>query len=147
MEELIGLARRHESLATLRAINMLDGLLLELADVRHSTQLPEDPWLQKVLARLDAEWNPDLAAVANTFGLSETALRRRFKQATGLTMQQHVLQRRMAAARALLSDTDLPLKAIAAQLNYQNVYFFSRQFRQLCGVPPGVFRSSRVGRK
>lgn len=146
MDELIALARRPESLARLRAINMLEGLLLELADARQSATLPEDPWLQRVLERLDAEWSPDLSALAASFGLSETALRRRFKHSTGITMQQHVLQRRMAAARALLADTDLPLKAIAAQLGYQNVYFFSRQFRQLCGVPPGVFRSSRASR-
>jgi AraC-like DNA-binding protein len=43
----------------------------------------------------------------------------------------------------LLTETDLPLKAVAERLGYDSVYFFARQFRQIAGVPPGVFRRSR----
>jgi transcriptional regulator GlxA family with amidase domain len=53
------------------------------------------------------------------------------------------LQSRIAAARHLLSDTDLPIKQIAARLGYSNVYFFSRQFTAMAGVSPGIYRTSR----
>lgn len=50
----------------------------------------------------------------------------------------------MVRARALLADTDLTLAALAARLGCENPYFFSRQFKQQVGVPPGVYRRSRV---
>jgi AraC-like DNA-binding protein len=77
-------------------------------------------------------------------GLSLTALRRRFKEATGMPLHTWVLQHRVAQARTLLSESDLPLKAIALQLGYNNVYFFARQFKQMTGVAPGHYRKSRL---
>ena len=74
-------------------------------------------------------------------GLS--TLRRRFKIATGSTLHQYVMQRRMGRAKELLGQTELPLKAIAAQLGFSDVYFFSSQFRQQVGVAPAAYRKSR----
>lgn len=145
MDELYDLFRRSGRFARLRAVNRLESLVLELAEARVGQDEP-DPWLGEVLKHLDSEETPDLGKLGAEFGLSATALRRRFKAATGLTMQDHVLQKRIAAARALLSDTDLPLKAIAARLGYKNEFFFSRQFRAMTGVAPGAFRKSgRLG--
>jgi AraC family transcriptional activator FtrA len=60
-------------------------------------------------------------------------------------MHDHVLQSRLASARTLLAETDLPLKAISERLGYDSVYFFARQFRQRIGVTPGLYRKSRQG--
>jgi len=57
----------------------------------------------------------------------------------------YLLQCRATSARRLLGETDLPIKSIAQQLGYRDVYFFSRQFRQMTGVPPAVYRHSRHG--
>lgn len=141
MENLISLVRKGERLARLRAINGLEAVLLELAEARQGSW--GNPWLQSVLARLDSENPPGLPQLAHEMGLSPTALRRRFKATAGVSMQEHRLQSRLAAARALLTDTDMPLKAIAARLGYKNEFFFSRQFRNHVGVAPGAFRKSR----
>ena len=140
MDEIIVWVRQSQQLSRWRAINALESLLLELAQARQSLNAP-DAWLESVLQRLDA--GADLKNLAHELGMSPTLLRRRFKAATGLTMQDHVLQKRLAMARALLADTDLPLKAIAAQLGYSSEAFFSRQFKAHSGVAPGAFRRSR----
>jgi AraC-like DNA-binding protein len=57
----------------------------------------------------------------------------------------YVLQCRANAARQLLTETDLPVKLIARQLGYQDVFFFTRQFRKFTGVPPALYRKSRQG--
>jgi len=51
----------------------------------------------------------------------------------------------VAKARQMLGETELPLKTIADRLGYRDVYFFSRQFRKLSGVPPAAYRRSRQG--
>ena len=139
MDGITDLVRSAERLARWRAINALETLLLELAQARHLPGAP-DAWLEEVLGHLDA--GADLKSLGAQMGMSPTLLRRRFKAATGLTMQDHVLQKRLASARALLSDTEMPLKAIAAQLGYSSEAFFSRQFKAHTGVAPGAFRRS-----
>lgn len=143
VDELIDWARRGDQLARARAINGIERLLLELAEARAPVREP-NPWLEDILSRLERDYTPNLSKVVGEIGLSETALRRRFKAATGQTMQEWVLDRRISAARVLLADSDLPLKAIAAQLGYANEYFFSRQFKGLTGIAPGAFRKSRL---
>jgi AraC-like DNA-binding protein len=150
-DEMIEQSHRPDSWGQSRAVNLLEQLLIELAEARALVPSCE-PWLEDVLLRLpDYSGNiplpagdePDYARLADELGMSLGTLRRRFKAATGITLHTHVLQSRIAAARRLLSETDLPLKSIASQLGYNNVYFFSRQFSEMVGVTPGVFRKSR----
>ena len=142
MDELIGWARRGDALARRRTINGLEGLLLQLAEARQD--LGGDAWLADVLARLEEQNAPDLTLLARELGLSDTLLRRRFKAATGQTLQEWIIGRRIRAAQILLSDSDWPLRAVAARLGYRNEYFFSRQFKTVVGVAPGAFRKSRL---
>jgi AraC-like DNA-binding protein len=151
--EMVDHSRRGDHWGRLRAINMLEHLLLELAEARVAAPARE-PWLERVLEQLAVNVEAaessatstsalNYAALAREAGCSLTVLRRRFKAATGATMHSYVVQSRIAAARALLAETDLPIKAIADRLGYNNVYFFSRQFRAQAGVAPGQFRKSR----
>ena len=101
-------------------------------------------WLDELLDDLHSgDFSPDYSRLATRYGLSLTTLREQFKAATGTTMHDYVLQNRMVAARTLLHETDLPLKAIADQLGYNDVFYFSRQFRRFVGVTPGGYRQSR----
>lgn len=140
-DEIIFLVRRGDYWGNLRAINLVEQMLLELAEARSGLQ-KQDAWLRQVLERLESE--TDYTLLANDLGMSMASLRRKFKAATGVPLHAWVLQNRVAAARSLLLESDLPLKAIAAKLGYNNVYFFARQFRQIAGVAPGVYRKSRL---
>ena len=143
-DTLIGLAQRTDRWGRLRGINLLEQLLLELAEAR-AAPTSDETWLEQALARLDntAAFSPDYIALASVLGLGLSTLRRRFREATGMSLHDYVLQARMASALRLLSETDLPIKAVADRLGYDNVYFFARQFRQRVGVPPGLYRKSR----
>jgi transcriptional regulator GlxA family with amidase domain len=148
---MIAQSQRPDAWGHLRAVNLLEQMLIELAEAR--AHVPHrEPWLDHVLRRLPdynaqmsthATTEPDYTRLAAELNMSVGTLRRRFKAATGVTLHTHVLQSRLAAARRLLSETDLPLKGIATRLGYNNVYFFSRQFSQMVGVTPGMFRKSR----
>lgn len=143
--ELMGQSRRTDRWGRLRAINLLEQLLLELAEARAQSPRPEALWLPPVLEQLGRSdvFTPDYIGIAEGAGMALSTLRRRFRDATGTTMHEYVLQTRVSAARALLTETDISLKVVAERLGYESVYFFARQFRQIAGVPPGVYRRSR----
>jgi len=43
-------------------------------------------------------------------------------------------------ACVLLQHTDLSLAEITGRLNDQTIYYFSRQFKRVTGVPPSLYR-------
>lgn len=106
-DELRHLAGTSTRWGRLRAINMLEGLLLELAEARQSEPLRE-PWLRQVLNRLDSE-DADYTQIAHDHGISLCTLRRRFLEATGSPIHEHRLLARIAKARSMLLETDIPV--------------------------------------
>jgi AraC-like DNA-binding protein len=145
-DDLLELSARTYRFSHLRAIHLLEGILLDLADARAQSPAPQ-PWLTRALDRLGtlAEEGSlaDYPALASSLGMAESTFRRRFRDATGTAPHVYLLQCRIAAARRFLAETDRPIKELAARLGYIDVYFFSRQFKQLTGVPPAVYRKSR----
>ncbi len=83
----------------------------------------------------------DVAAAA---GLSPSYLTRQFSAYLGSTPIAYARQYRVNRAAELLLETDDSLSSIAAATGYRSLSVFSRQFRQLTGQPPSVFR--REGR-
>ncbi|MBW3637779.1 MAG: AraC family transcriptional regulator [Armatimonadetes bacterium] len=145
-DELLALIQRGGTWGTRRAIHALEALLLELAEARAASSV-EAPWLAQTrdfLART-GNFSPDYTLLARELGLGLSTLRRNFKSATGLSLHEALLQNRLDSARRLLGETTLPLKQIATQLGYRDVYFFSNQFKQLSGVSPAAYRRSRQG--
>jgi AraC-like DNA-binding protein len=145
-DELLIYARRTDRWGLLKGINLLEKLLLELAEARSQPPVPlQKPWVQVVLDRVseNAEFPPDYLQIAQDCSMALSTLRRKFRLATGTPLHTYALQCRIAAARHLLGETDDPIKRIAERLGYRDVYFFSRQFRALTGVPPAAYRRSR----
>lgn len=134
----------NDRLAAARGAHILEGLLLDLAEARsHENARPD--WLDAAISRLEdatESGTPDYARLCQDLGLSESTLRRQFRQAMGLSPHEYLIQVRVARAKELLAGTGLPLKAIARRLGYSDVYYFSRQFRQLTGLPPAGYQRS-----
>jgi AraC-like DNA-binding protein len=147
-EELVQRACIRDAWSRRLTINAIERLLIELAQARsaESTGPAAYPqWLQRVLAQMASDANCDYDALAASEGMSASTLRRHFRREMGLSLHKYAIRRRIESARTLLLETELPLKAIADALGYENPYFFSRQFHEVVGVPPGMFRKSRQG--
>lgn len=81
-------------------------------------------------------------SVAEHFGVSREHLSRIFHQHFGITYQQFVLNRRIAAARDLLAAKSASsLLDIALAVGFQSHAHFSRVFRQHEGITPTQFRT------
>ncbi len=78
-------------------------------------------------------------AIATRLQLSYRQFRRWFTQETGITPGQFRIRARIERACSLLSDYSV--SDTAEKLGYPNPYSFSKQFRQVMGMPPSTFRS------
>ena len=128
-----------------KAVNILEGILIDLAIDRSQAAMSEE-WLETVIQRLsagDGVFGPDCEALSRSCGMALSTLRRRFRDATGTPIHTFALQCRINRARELLGNTDTPIKLIAESLGYRDVYYFSQQFRHLVGASPGAYRRSR----
>ncbi|BCJ94014.1 hypothetical protein acsn021_15830 [Anaerocolumna cellulosilytica] len=79
----------------------------------------------------------ELAAKAH---LSQAYFQVMYKKAFGVTCITDVIQTKITCAKELLTSTDLPVKRIAQELGYSEVYHFIRQFKKSTDLTPGAFR-------
>lgn len=88
----------------------------------------------------ELEHPPALAELARGAGLSETSLKRGFRQVYGATVFGYLRSRRMDRARALLASGEATVLEAAARVGYSNPSNFAAAFRQAFGVNPKEFQ-------
>ena len=81
-----------------------------------------------------------LRELAGEAGLSMFYFARLFKQTTGLSPLQFVLEQRIEYAKYLLVRTDDPLVEIALRCGWANQSHFTTVFKQRVGVTPRRYR-------
>lgn len=98
--------------------------------------------LQDVFDYIEGHYNREitLSDVAQAIGYSPAYLTSRVKHETGRTINAWIIERRMAAARSLLLETDWSIEQIANAVGYLNASYFFRQFRQYQGTTPKAWR-------
>lgn len=72
--------------------------------------------------------------------IPERSLKRRFKEATGKTLIDHVQGLRIEEAKNLLETTSMPVDRISSEVGYEQPAFFRRLFKRLTGITPGQYR-------
>jgi AraC-like DNA-binding protein len=73
-------------------------------------------------------------------GLSDSSYFALFKRATGQTPLGFFIRARMQRAGELLTTSTLQVKEVAAQLGYEDQFYFSRLFKSVHGLPPRAYR-------
>lgn len=104
--------------------------------------VPGQDLLDRVLAVIDARFAEplSLAEVAEAVHLNASHLTTRIREATGRTVQEWIVERRMVQARRLLTETELPIHRVAARCGYDDAGYFGRVFRQTQGTSPTAWR-------
>lgn len=83
---------------------------------------------------------PSLSEIAAVIGKSPVQTIRIFKQETGMTPYDFLLEEKISAAAELLTGSNKAVKEIAFMLGFNDEYYFSRLFKQKRGVSPRRFR-------
>ena len=69
----------------------------------------------------------------NRFFLSEKALQRIIRSATGMTFTEYLQHRRMEKARGMLTETELPIREICLSCGYASLNTFYKAFQRAYG--------------
>ncbi|HEV2640845.1 MAG TPA: helix-turn-helix domain-containing protein [Actinocrinis sp.] len=121
----------------------------EAAQARHAQQPAPLPPPADALHELDDlhQWTDERLAIplgisdlAAHLGVSPRTLARRFADHLGTSPGAWLLSRRVAQARTLLEQTDLPVEAIAIRVGLNSAVNLRRRFRAHLGTTPGAYR-------
>lgn len=87
---------------------------------------------------------PTVEEAAAFVGISASHFQHLYRQYFHTSYIHDRVRAKIARARSLLKNTDLPISAIARELGYESETFFSRQFRQQMGITPTTYRKMNI---
>jgi AraC family transcriptional regulator len=98
--------------------------------------------LAQVLEHIDDNLRDDvsLAGMSRAISMSPSHFAHAFRQTTGMPPHRFVMERRIARAKSLLHETDLPIIEIAHRIGCASHSHFSVLFRRATGRTPRDFR-------
>lgn len=83
-----------------------------------------------------------IAVLSEKFSMIERTLNRRFKKATGQSVNVYIQKLKIEKAKSILERSDTSFDEIAHELGYENVSFFRRKFKQQVGLTPKEYRKA-----
>ena len=107
-------------------------------------KIPQCSKIDKVFELIEANFHRplELKEVASSLGYSSAYLTNFVRQKTGRTVKQWIIERRMSQARQLLLHTDKAITQITIDSGYTDTGYFIRQFKQLHGISPNLWRKN-----
>ena len=105
-----------------------------------------DPRIRKALDYLAGRWREPfrLEAVARHCGLSTSRFAHLFKETMGLSPQRFFEEQRLRHACELLGLSGLGIAEIAAEVGYDDPFYFSNRFSRHTGKSPSQWRREKA---
>jgi len=124
---------------------MFRGLLLMLggaASRQHGTVSGSKAMWPEVVRYIHEHLHapPSQEQLARQWGYTRSHFARLFKAQLGTPPYRYLLKARIARAKELLRETDLPINGVAVMTGFSETSKFSRRFRQIAGVSPSEYR-------
>lgn len=114
----------------------------ELGDLSQAVQQHAPGWLSTVLEKIHDDLSVEISELAASVGWSDSQFRHNFQERMGVSPQDYLTRQRLQAARHLLETTDLPIRAIAAQIGIASTSHFIRLWRRTYETTPARHRSA-----
>jgi Leucine-rich repeat (LRR) protein/AraC-like DNA-binding protein len=134
---------RGDALGLMRSRHLVEEMILQMLDEYQrpsfsKTYVAIDSVISEIQHDPAKPWK--LGDLAKRVGLSRFHFLRIFKKITGMSPNRFIIQARLVRATRLIQDTDLTLSEIAEATGYNNVYFFSEQYKKFMGHNPSDLR-------
>ncbi|GLX68455.1 response regulator transcription factor [Paenibacillus glycanilyticus] len=81
-----------------------------------------------------------LAEVSNLASMNYTYFSTWFKEETGFTFSAYIMRLKMEQAKKLLENPTIRVSEVAQKIGYDNIYHFSRAFKNYTGLSPKDYR-------
>ena len=96
----------------------------------------------QVKSYIAAHYLEDLSlnSIADALSFSTSYLTHTFKKATGYSVMEYVIRRRIGYAETLLISSDFSVTEIAIMCGYDNISHFQTTFKRIAGITPLQFR-------
>lgn len=133
-------ADRCRSAAEVRGVN--DDMAMEFAGrMKRLRSRSVSPAVRRAISCISDNLHAKLTAagIAERLGYNRSYLAVIFKRETGQTITEFILNRRVEAAKSLISG-GIRLSEIAEMLGFSSQSHFCRCFKEVTGVTPGEFR-------
>lgn len=114
-----------------------------LREMKNHLNKARSPMVQEAMAILGRSPSQRVSPeeLCSIRGWKYETFRKAFRQQTGTSPHQYAIRHRMDEARLrLMANPSQVISELALELGYNNVYEFSRHFKQIVGVSPKHFR-------
>ncbi|NHN28264.1 AraC family transcriptional regulator [Paenibacillus agricola] len=126
-----------------RAALLLESLLYEfMMNINEQPENNKTLKMTQIMEDISSFLNESIDAekIAKRHHISVSTLRRQVSEYTGYPFNEYVHRLKIAEAKNILLNTELPIKDIALTLGYEDAFYFSRLFKQYVGVAPLMYR-------
>ena len=137
-----------DDLSSASVVDIIIALLAELGTGSGFTAPSSaPPWLERVREQIHDEFDRrhTLASLARAAGVHHVHLAREFHRRFGCTVGHYIRQRRIEYACRRLTRSEDRLAEVAIDAGFTDQSHFTNTFRQLVGLPPGLFRVRFAG--
>jgi len=124
---------------------LLDHLLKEILLYIGNDNSHLSSQLIKILKYIDRHYSASLSlsVLSEKLGLSQSYIALLFKKELACKPSEYINNVRVTVAKTILSETDMPVSEISEKVGYSDVYYFSKIFKKIIGVPPSKIRSHK----
>ena len=126
--------------------NYISRIFCELFKYTESQSTKENPsWCIKLQGYIteNVKEKFNLDDIAKMMFISKSSLCHKFKEATGISLMDYILQEKIKASFFMLAD-GLKNRQIAEQLNLSDEYYFSKLFKKTVGISPKEYKNTYI---
>lgn len=113
---------------------------------RPNTQLD---FVQRIIHIIQIKYSEPLQVtqIAELCGLNRSYMSRIFKDATGSSIQEYLMDYRMKKANRLLKETGESVQTISNLVGYKDIFTFSKAYKKVFGNSPSIYRAEQKNHK
>ena len=109
--------------------------------------LSKEHYMQQAIAILESNYSdPEftIADICQELAVSHSYLCRIFKQLSGVTISEFLMQIRMREARVMLDKSTLSMYDVAFKCGFNDYAYFSRSFKKMFDMSPRQYRTTQI---
>ena len=83
-----------------------------------------------------------VSPICKKYSISQSSLQRLFKRHCNLCITEYISYLRIEKAKEMIRSQNMNFTQISIELGYSSIHYFSRQFKNICGMTPSEYASS-----
>lgn len=142
LEDIIAVFQTQKLYYQVETSCMLKSLLIQLARSTLLSKTKTNQIANQLIYYLQEHYQEDLTSdqIAAEFNYHSYHINRIMRNATGTTVHKYVINYRISVSKNLLSNTNMSIEEIAAEVGFKNTPYFSNSFKKIVGCSPSYYR-------